>query len=481
MVGDTISTCQLPQPENAVIPEQLDDNLVGWFIGLYIAEGSRSEDTIMIASHIKETDRVKNLVRLANAYHGTCAVHQTSTNGCTINLNGKILNAIIDTYVAGNGAKHKHLAKKCWQRSNDFLSSLLDGYLKGDGHFDKQNDRWRLGFAQNLELESDFRALCARIGVSVRMRPYNLKQHERIYPTIRGEVRFDRSDHFNSRNDAEIVALGNSWTSDFWDIAVDSDSHLFSLASGVLTHNSNPMPNFRGVRFTNAHETIIWAQKKQGASYTFNHKSMKALNDDLQMRSDWTIPLVTGRQRIKSNGTKAHSTQKPEALLYRVVMASSNPGDVVLDPFFGSGTTGAVAKKLGREWIGIEKDKKYIKIARKRIDAVQRADEESLHVEKRKQARVPFGSLLENGMLQPGQTLYFAKNGTRAKILANGHLRCGKLTGSIHGVAKSLMNDAPANGWDVWYYKDESGNKILIDELREKLRESKVKGRKSDL
>ena len=255
----------------------------------------------------------------------------------------------------------------------------------------------------------------------------------------------------------------------------------FWILNDLIWVKANPMPNFRGVRFTNAHETMIWAQKKQGASYTFNHKSMKALNDDLQMRSDWTIPLVTGRQRIKSNGAKAHSTQKPEALLYRVVMASSNPGDVVLDPFFGSGTTGAVAKKLGREWIGIERDKKYIKIAQKRIDAVQTADEASLHVEKRKQARVPFGALLENGMLQPGQTLYFAKNGTRAKILANGHLRCGKLTGSIHGVAKSLMNDAPANGWDVWYYKDESGNKIVIDELREKLRESKVKGRKSDL
>jgi modification methylase len=197
---------------------------------------------------------------------------------------------------------------------------------------------------------------------------------------------------------------------------------------------------------------------------------MKALNDDLQMRSDWYLPIVTGKQRLKVNGKKAHSTQKPEALLYRVIMASSNPGDVVLDPFFGSGTTGAVAKKLGRDWIGIEREKKYIKIAQKRIDAVQKADEGSLQVEKRKQARIPFGALLENGMLQPGQTLYFAKNGIRAKILSNGHLRCGKLTGSIHGVAKSLMNDAPANGWDVWFYKDENGNKIVIDELREKIR-----------
>jgi len=236
----------------------------------------------------------------------------------------------------------------------------------------------------------------------------------------------------------------------------------------------NPMPNFRGVRFTNAHETMIWAQKKQGTKYTFNHKSMKALNDDLQMRSDWNIPLATGKQRLRTNGSKAHSTQKPEALLYRVIMASSSPGDVVLDPFFGSGTTGAVAKKLGREWIGIERDKKYIKVAQKRIDSVQKADEASLHVEKRKQARIPFGALLENGLLHPGQSLYFAKNGVKARILSNGHLRCGKLTGSIHSVAKALMNDAPANGWDVWFYKDENGNRIVIDELREKIRTSKV-------
>jgi modification methylase len=151
-------------------------------------------------------------------------------------------------------------------------------------------------------------------------------------------------------------------------------------------------------------------------------------------------------------------------------MASSNLGDVVLDPFFGTGTTGAVAKKLGRHWIGIERDKKYIKVAQKRIDTVQRADQEALQVEKEKPARVPFGALLENGLLQPGQTLYFVKDGITAKILSNGHIRCGGTSGSIHRVARSLMNEAPANGWDLWFYKDENGNKKVIDELREKLR-----------
>lgn len=251
----------------------------------------------------------------------------------------------------------------------------------------------------------------------------------------------------------------------------------FWILNDVIFIKSNPMPNFRGVRFTNAHETLIWAQKKQGAKYTFNHHAMKALNEDLQMRSDWRhweLPLATGKQRVKHNGTKAHSTQKPEALLYRVILASTKPGDVILDPFFGSGTTGAVAKKLGRHWIGIERDKHYVKVAQKRIDAVLSAPAEVLILsEKRRQARVPFGALLENGLLNPGQSLFFTKGKAQAKILSNGHLQCGELTGSIHAVARSLLNGAPVNGWDVWQYEDENGNKIVIDELRQKLRTTK--------
>jgi modification methylase len=247
----------------------------------------------------------------------------------------------------------------------------------------------------------------------------------------------------------------------------------FWILNDILWIKTNPMPNFRGVRFTNAHETLIWAQKRKGAKYTFNHHSMKALNDDLQMRSDWSLPLATGKQRVKVNGEKAHSTQKPEALLYRIILAASNPGDVILDPFFGSGTTGAVAKKLGRHWIGIERDKKYIRTAQKRIDSVTPSPAEALiQPEKRKQARIPFGALVESGYLRPGQSLFFAEKGMRAKILSNGHIKCGDLTGSIHGVAKALMDGAPVNGWDVWFYRDELGRKIVIDELREKIRKS---------
>lgn len=250
------------------------------------------------------------------------------------------------------------------------------------------------------------------------------------------------------------------------------------ILNDVIWLKTNPMPNFRGVRFTNAHETLLWAQKEQGAKYTFNHKAMKALNDDLQMRSDWIIPLATGKERIKSNGTKAHPTQKPEALLYRIILSSTNPGDVVLDPFFGSGTTGAVAKKLGRNFIGIERDKNYIKVAQKRIDAITPAPAEALALpEKRNQPRVPFAALVENGLLKVGETLTYVNGKRKAIILANGHIKCGKLIGSIHTVAREISN-APANGWEMWMYT-ERGKLKSINELREKFREPKVKGQKS--
>ena len=245
----------------------------------------------------------------------------------------------------------------------------------------------------------------------------------------------------------------------------------FWILNDVIFIKTNPMPNFRGVRFTNAHETLIWAQKEKGAQYTFNYHVMKSLNDDLQMRSDWLLPICTGKERIKANGIKAHSTQKPEALLYRVLLASTRPGDVVLDPFFGSGTTGAVAKKLGRHFIGIERDESYIKIARSRISAVESVPAAAISFpDLRHRRRVPFGALLEAGLLQPGQTLYFTQGNLPATILADGHIHCGELTGSIHMVAKSLSNGAPANGWECWCYEDEKGHRFPIDLLRQQIR-----------
>ena len=326
--------------------------------------------------------------------------------------------------------------------------------------------------------------------------PYNLQLRNELYRPDTSKVEavndgWDRFENFKAYDEFTRKWLSASRrvlkdTGTIWVIGSYHNIHRvgaimqdlgFWILNDITWIKANPMPNFRGVRFTNAHETMIWAQKKKGAQYAFNHHTMKTLNDDsresgLQMRSDWDIPLATGKQRVKShNGSKAHSTQKPEALLYRVILASSNPGDLVLDPFFGSGTTGAVAKKLGRNWIGIERDKKYIKVAQKRIDAVMPSPDEALTLpEKRKQARVPFGALLESGLLVPGQHLYFAGNVKKAKVLSNGHLKCGDITGSIHFVAKTLMNGAPVNGWEVWFYKDATGKKIVINELREKLR-----------
>jgi DNA modification methylase len=243
------------------------------------------------------------------------------------------------------------------------------------------------------------------------------------------------------------------------------------ILNDIVFIKTNPMPNFRGVRFTNAHETLIWAQKKKGAKFTFNHHAMKSLNDDLQMRSDWVLPIVTGKERIKVNGTKAHSTQKPEALLYRVLLSSTNPGDLVLDPFFGSGTTGAVARKLGRRFLGIEREESYIKIAQERIDCVESASQTALDIPNlRQQKRIPFGTLLETGLLEPGQTLYFIQDDITGTLLADGHIRCGKLTGSIHGVATSLSNGAPSNGWVCWLIEDKNGDRILLDKLRQQIR-----------
>ncbi len=240
----------------------------------------------------------------------------------------------------------------------------------------------------------------------------------------------------------------------------------------VVWIKTNPMPNFRGVRFTNAHETLIWAQKNKGARYTFNHHAMKSLNEDLQMRSDWIIPICSGKERIKVDGQKAHSTQKPEALLYRVIMASSNPGDIVLDPFFGSGTTGAVAKKLGRHWIGIERDSGYAKIAQRRIDSIPPGlhgkDVLTLTSHKVK-PRVAFGALLESGLLKPGQKLFFGESGTEtAVVLASGALKWGGMVGSIHQVGTAIQK-APCNGWEHWYYADQKTKaRKPIDTLRHK-------------
>jgi DNA modification methylase len=250
------------------------------------------------------------------------------------------------------------------------------------------------------------------------------------------------------------------------------------ILNDIVWIKNNPMPNFHGVRFTNAHETIIWAQKNKGNRYTFNYQILKSMNQQgeqevgLQMRSDWRLPLCTGKERLKINGEKAHPTQKPEALLERVIIASTNPGDVILDPFFGSGTTGAVAKKLGRHWVGIETDKKYVSIAQDRIDRVKVIPQPEEIIEekvKNHKQRLPFIELLRNGSLIEGQVLFFGRSSEcEARIQANGNIIYGDISGSIHKIG-SLISHGPCNGWMAWYYIDQqTGQREPIDRLRQK-------------
>ena len=246
------------------------------------------------------------------------------------------------------------------------------------------------------------------------------------------------------------------------------------ILNDVVWIKTNPMPNFRGMRFTNAQETLIWVQKIKSARYTFNYRAMKSLNGDLQMRSDWQIPICNGKERLKVDGSKVHTTQKPEALLYRVILSSSNPGDVVLDPFFGTGTTGAVAKKLHRRWIGIEQDERYVEVARHRLDAIEPPPYDEIvytFPKKRRQPRIPFGALLQQGLVEPGQKLFFGKRADIAAIvLANGKIKHNGYTGSIHQVGTAIRQ-APCNGWEHWYYLDEAtGEPVVIDELRKVVR-----------
>jgi modification methylase len=249
----------------------------------------------------------------------------------------------------------------------------------------------------------------------------------------------------------------------------------FWFLNDVVWVKSNPMPNFRGVRFTNAHETLLWVQKEKGAKYTFNYHAMKSLNEDLQMRSDWNLAICTGKERLKdADGEKAHPTQKPEALLYRVILASSKPGDVVLDPFFGTGTTGAVARKLHRHFIGVEVDPIYAKLAMDRVkNVVQLEFDPPIFItpNPRNRRRIPFGMLVENGLLEPGQLLYFDQAKEKsAKVLADGKLAYNGTRGSIHQIAKKIKN-GPSNGWHLWYYWDEQAQKFEeIDKLRELVR-----------
>ena len=245
----------------------------------------------------------------------------------------------------------------------------------------------------------------------------------------------------------------------------------FWILNDLIWRKSNPMPNFRGRRFTNAHETLLWCARSQKSKYRFNYDAMKSLNDDLQMRSDWVLPLCTGAERLKINGKKAHPTQKPGSLLYRVVLSSTKVGDVVLDPFFGSGTTGAIAKSLGRDYIGIEREIDYAKLAEKRLARTQRvSNDEFLRTPTKKDLpRVPFGRLLESGLLQPGQVLTDPRRRYAARVRADGTLVTDGFRGSIHQVGAYVQKLPACNGWQFWHV-EKKGEMVPIDLYRQQLR-----------
>jgi len=242
----------------------------------------------------------------------------------------------------------------------------------------------------------------------------------------------------------------------------------FWILNDVVWRKANPMPNFKGTRFTNAHETLIWASMGEKARYTFNYRTMKTLNDELQMRSDWEFPICGGQERLKKDGIKVHPTQKPEALLYRVMLATTKKGDVVLDPFFGTGTTGAVAKRLGRRFIGIEREADYIAAAKERIAAALPLDESAITTMQAGRAapRVAFGALIENGYLTPGAVLMDSKRRWRAEVRADGSLLCDGVEGSIHKLGATLQGAPSCNGWTFWHHETVDGLKP-IDSLRQ--------------
>lgn len=252
----------------------------------------------------------------------------------------------------------------------------------------------------------------------------------------------------------------------------------FWILNDLVWRKSNPMPNFRGRRFTNAHETLIWAARDAGQKrYTFNYDALKSLNEGLQMRSDWVLPLCTGAERIKDGaGDKAHPTQKPEALLHRIIVASSREGDVVLDPFFGTGTTGAVAKRLRRRFIGIERDETYVKVAKERIAAVEPLSVDAAEITrgKRSEPRIPFGALIEQGELKPGQILVSWDERYTAKVRADGSLVVGDATGSIHQIAAHVQGLEACNGWEFWCVRRKGGKPESINILRQKIRSQMV-------
>ena len=318
--------------------------------------------------------------------------------------------------------------------------------------------------------------------------PYNMQIGDKLRRPDDSKVNgvYDKWDQFESFQHYDEFSL--KWLKECKRILKDNGSiwvigsyhnifrlgyHLQNLnywiLNDIIWRKNNPMPNFRGTRFTNAHETLIWASKNKNSKYTFNYQSLKCLNDDLQMRSDWLFPICNGKERLKTNGKKIHSTQKPESLLHRIILATTNKGDIIFDPFLGTGTTAVVAKKLGRNYFGIEKDKKYFKAANLRIKNTKIIEDNYLDTIKNKKSspRIPFGSLVELGIIKAGSNIFDLKKKYNAKIMADGSIKHKQSEGSIHKVAAQIMGTDSYNGWTYWHCNF-NGSFVPIDSLRQR-------------
>ena len=395
-VGDVIRRCQLPEPEIPRMPQALNDAEIGWLVGTFLADGSWSHDrtAFTIASNSNEVERFSRLRQIAEQYDGSFRIAWVEGNSTSAIVHSRILAAIIQTYLSGENADGKHLNVRCWRRSNAFLHHLLLGYLQGDGHHDQSNRRWRIGFAQNDALAADLRTVCGRLGYQLRLKRYDHQSQWGIFPGWRGEIRFERSDHHNARDDGEIVAIRESRARKFWDIGVADEPNLFALASGVLTHNSKPnsMPESVTDRCTKAHEYLFLlskssqyfydadAVKEEGSGRIAGNRipttprrlgvehaaeghgifaAQQLPSIDRNKRSVWTIATTPFPE--------GHFATFPAALVEPCILAGCPEGGTVLDPFFGSGTTGQVAQRLWRSCIGIDLSSEYAKIAQKRM------------------------------------------------------------------------------------------------------------------
>lgn len=375
-VGDVLESVRLPEPEEPYSPSIVPCE-AAWFIGLYLAEGSRVDDTIQISGHVKEIDRLEKVKKIAEFYGGsvTCTNKGNSQN---IRIYGRFLNALIDQYISGKTAKNKGLKVRCWSHSNEWLRSLLDGYLSGDGHFDEKSNRWRLGFTRNYKLERNLRTLCARLGLPLTLNLARSTYNGSSTPIFRGELRFEQSEHYNNKSKTEIVEIKKSRCREVYDIAVEDEPHLFALASGVLTHNSNPMRQIHPGSWRSGLE-MMWIASKGTLKDRMKGKVPQ------ELRVNWHIETIcpncgeshnvidksnykliyqgyselgglepgripTHLEPFRSGSVRCHDTHKPEWMATYYTDLLTSPGDIVIDPFAGSGELVLAAAKSGRFW-----------------------------------------------------------------------------------------------------------------------------------